>query len=75
MNKYKKKRNIIKMRKRKMKSMMLLQVHDELVFEVMNSELEELRQLVRSGMESALPLGDVPVIAETGVGPNWLDAH
>ena len=63
------------MRRRKMKSMMLLQVHDELVFEAMKSELDELRQLVRSGMESALPLGDVPVIAETGVGPNWLDAH
>jgi DNA polymerase-1 len=54
---------------------MLLQVHDELVFEAYNNELEELISLVKSEMEAALPLGDVPVIAETGYGSNWLDAH
>jgi DNA polymerase-1 len=63
------------LRLRGLKSQMLLQVHDELVFEAYNNELEELISLVKSEMEAALPLGDVPVIAETGYGSNWLDAH
>ncbi|MDQ1265800.1 MAG: polymerase, partial [Bacteroidota bacterium] len=63
------------MRRRNFKSLMMLQVHDELVFEAKKNELEELRQLVKEKMESALILGDVPVIAETGTGQNWLDAH
>lgn len=63
------------MRKRDMKSMMVLQVHDELIFETHKSELDELAELVKSNMEQALPLGDVPVVVETGVGKNWFEAH
>jgi len=59
-----------------LKSKMILQVHDELVFDVPENEIDELRELVVSNMESAmiLPL-DVPVNAEAGVGDNWLAAH
>ena len=64
------------MKKAKMKSKMLLQVHDELVFDVLIEELEELRPLVLECMQSALPLpNDVPVVAECGQGNNWLEAH
>jgi len=57
----------------KMKSRMILQVHDELVFDMHHNEAEELKKIVRSGMESAVKL-NVPVIADIGVGPNWLEA-
>jgi DNA polymerase-1 len=53
---------------------MLLQVHDELVFEVPPSEMETVRTLVREEMEAALPLG-VPVEVGMDEGDNWLDAH
>jgi DNA polymerase-1 len=56
------------------KSKMLLQVHDELVFDVYNSELEELKTLIKSEMENAYKL-DVPLDVEVGVGENWLVAH
>jgi DNA polymerase I len=52
---------------------MLLQVHDELVFEVPNESLEAVRALVVHEMESAAQLR-VPLVVETGVGDNWLDA-
>ncbi len=52
---------------------MLLQVHDELVFEVPNGSLEAVRALVVHEMESAAQLR-VPLVVETGVGDNWLDA-
>jgi len=58
----------------KYKSKMLLQVHDELVFDVYKSELEELKSLIRSEMESAAEL-KVPLIVDIGVGNNWLEAH
>ncbi len=55
---------------------MILQVHDELVFDVPENEVEEMKQLVVSSMEGAMPLPyDVPVNAEAGVGDNWLAAH
>jgi len=63
------------MTKRKLKSLMMLQVHDELVFEVEPDEIDELKNLVVSSMEAALPLGEVPVIAEVGIGDNWFLAH
>lgn len=64
------------MKKEKMQSRMLLQVHDELVFDALKTEINELIPLVLEGMQSALPLPEkVPVIAECGQGLNWLEAH
>ena len=64
------------MKKGKYRSRMILQVHDELVFDAYKDEAEELRALVLENMQSALPLpNEVPVIAESGVGSNWLEAH
>jgi DNA polymerase-1 len=57
---------------RKMKSRMLLQVHDELLFEVPEAEIEAMRELVRVKMESVHALR-VPLLVEMGVGPNWRD--
>jgi DNA polymerase I len=53
---------------------MLLQVHDELVFEVPEGEIEETAAVVRQVMESAAHL-DVPLIVDTGVGHTWEEAH
>jgi len=64
------------MKQRKLKSRMILQVHDELVFDVHKEELEEVQALVLDRMQSALPLPEeVPVKAEIGTGNNWLEAH
>jgi len=62
------------MKKKKMKSHMILQVHDELVFESPKSELEVLEKIVVEKMKNALKLS-VPIDVEVGTGPNWLDAH
>jgi len=59
-------------RKRGMKSRMTLQVHDELVFEVPENEVEAMQPLVRRHMEEAHALA-VPLLVEIGVGPNWRD--
>jgi DNA polymerase I len=56
----------------KLNTRMLLQVHDELVFEVPQSEIETVRELVRDRMENVHPL-KVPLKVEIGVGPNWRD--
>ena len=56
------------------KSKMLLQVHDELVFDVNNSELEKIQPLIKHEMENAFKL-DVPLDVEIGIGKNWLEAH
>lgn len=53
---------------------MLLQVHDELVFEVPKSELGAFQQIVKKEMEAAFDL-DVPLVVDLGVGQNWLEAH
>ncbi len=58
-----------------MKTRMLLQVHDELLFEVPQNEVEQARELILQHMRDALPLGDVPVEVEAGTGINWLEAH
>lgn len=64
------------MKKEKMQSKMILQVHDELVFDALKSEVKELKPLIIENMQAALPLPhDVPVIAECGEGLNWLEAH
>ena len=59
--------------KQKLKSRMLLQVHDELVFEVPRDEVETMRELVKRNMESAIELR-VPLVVGVGVGANWRDA-
>jgi DNA polymerase-1 len=60
--------------RRKLKTKMLLQVHDELVFDLFKSEEPEVRPLIEEKMKTALPL-DVPIVVESGVGRNWLEAH
>jgi DNA polymerase-1 len=58
------------------KSKMILQVHDELIFDALRTEAEALKLCILENMESALPLpNNVPVIAEAGIGDNWLEAH
>ncbi|PHX74861.1 MAG: DNA polymerase I [Chitinophagaceae bacterium] len=60
----------------KLKSKMILQVHDELIFDTLKSEAEEMKSLIIENMENALQLpNNVPVIAEAGIGENWLVAH
>lgn len=55
-------------------SKMLLQVHDELVFDVHHSELDRIQPLIKHEMENAFKM-DVPLEVEIGVGKNWLEAH
>jgi DNA polymerase-1 len=62
------------MKKNNMKSKMLLQVHDELVFDVFKDEEAELKLLVKEKMEQAANLS-IPLTVEMGVADNWLDAH
>jgi len=62
------------MRKAGMRSRMIMQVHDELVFEAPLEELDTLRNLVEELMKTAMGLR-VPVVVETGTGRNWLEAH
>ena len=62
------------LKKKKLQSKMLLQVHDELVFDVFKPELEEVKELVLQKMKTALPL-KVPVEVSAGTGKNWLEAH
>jgi DNA polymerase-1 len=62
--------------KRGFRSKMLLQVHDELVFDVLKEELEQVKPVIIACMQSALLLpNDVPANAEIGSGANWLEAH
>lgn len=56
------------------KSKMLLQVHDELVFDVFKPELESIKTLVKTEMENAYKL-PIPLVVDLGVGNNWLEAH
>ncbi len=62
------------MQKEKMKSKMILQVHDELVFDAYEKELDMLRELVGDKMRSAIPM-TVPVVVDMNTGNNWLQAH
>ena len=58
------------------KSKMILQVHDELVFDVLKEELEAIKPVILDSMKAALILpNEVPVEAELGSGNNWLEAH
>lgn len=64
-----------RMKQEGMKSLMILQIHDELVFDAENDEVNALRDLVKYEMEHAMPLGEVPILVETGMGANWEEAH
>lgn len=61
-------------RRQQLKSRMILQVHDELVFDVHKSEMEKVQPIVQKLMVNAIPL-DVPVEVEMSFGDNWLEAH
>lgn len=63
-----------RLEKEKLHTKMILQVHDELVFEVKSAELEKVKKLVKHEMENAITL-DVPLKVDMGVGKNWLEAH
>ena len=63
-----------RMEKENWQSKMLLQVHDELVFDVPKSEVETLSAMVKEEMENAFSL-EVPLLVEVGIGENWLEAH
>ena len=60
------------LRQQKLRTKMVLQVHDELVFDVPREEVEEVRERVRQAMEQVIEL-KVPIIADIAVGPNWRD--
>ena len=63
-----------KIKSNKMDSRMVLQVHDELVFEAPKSEIEILQKMVVYEMEKALPLS-VPVVVDCDYGKSWYEAH
>jgi DNA polymerase-1 len=62
------------MRKKKFQADMILQVHDELVFDVPANELDDLKELVVEHMQNAMEL-EVPLVVDTGSGKDWLEAH
>ena len=60
----------------KLKSKMILQVHDELIFDTLKEEVDDMKKLILENMKNALSLpNNVPVLAEAGAGDNWLEAH
>jgi DNA polymerase-1 len=61
-------------RKKQYRSKMLLQVHDELVFDIHKDEMETLRPLIKNEMENAYKMS-IPLIVDVGEGQNWLEAH
>ena len=62
-------------REEKWRTKLLLQVHDELVFDLFLPEKETVLAVVQDRMKNALPELKVPIVVETGLGPNWLEAH
>jgi DNA polymerase-1 len=62
------------MNEQKLRSKMILQVHDELNFDVWKPELEKVKSIVKHKMEHAVNIG-VPLTVEMNAGENWLDAH
>ena len=63
-----------KLGEEKLQTKMLLQVHDELVFDVYKPELDQVKKLIKSEMENAYQL-NVPLDVDLGVGQDWLEAH
>jgi DNA polymerase I len=57
------------------KSRMILQVHDELVFDVHKDEIEFVKPIIEDKMKNAMPTLKVPILVEMGIGKNWLEAH
>jgi DNA polymerase-1 len=62
------------MSKEKLQSKMILQVHDELVFDVHQDEIEQMQLLVKTAMEQAVSM-EVPMEVEMKTANNWLEAH
>jgi len=60
--------------KKQLQSKMILQIHDELLFDVVKDEIKEVESIVQHCMKTALHL-EVPIVVEMGVGRNWLEAH
>jgi len=60
--------------KKNYKSKMILQVHDELIFDIYKPEVDEIKALVKNKMENAIKLS-IPLIVDIGIGNNWLEAH
>ncbi|MOA12597.1 DNA polymerase I [compost metagenome] len=58
----------------KVETQMILQVHDELVFDVPKTEVERVRPVIEELMKSAIKM-EVPILVESGLGQNWLEAH
>ncbi|MGB3799466.1 MAG: DNA polymerase I, partial [Lewinella sp.] len=63
------------LREKNFKTRMILQVHDELVFDAPRDEVEKVTPLIEKLMREAIPNLDVPIVVETGTGENWLEAH
>jgi len=63
------------LRRLHLRSRLLLQVHDELVFDLYRPEQQQLTELVTRHMRDALPLNGLPVEVSVGIADNWLDAH
>ena len=62
------------LRKERVKTKMLLQVHDELVFDLWPEEKEYLLPKIEKLMKSAIPM-KIPIVIQSGIGKNWLEAH
>ncbi len=62
------------MEKRKLKSIMMMQVHDELVFDVVPEEADTMMEIIPKLMSNAMPMV-VPIEVESGIGPTWFEAH
>lgn len=62
-------------KKQGFRSKMILQVHDELVFDVLKEELETIKPIIEDKMKHTIPGLKVPIVVEMGVGENWLEAH
>ena len=62
------------LRRDKLQSRMILQVHDELILDVSRDEEQDVREIVSRQMQDALPL-KVPIVIDIGTGANWLEAH
>ena len=63
------------MSKNKMQSKMILQVHDELVFDIYKPELNAMQKIIEEKMKNAIPSLKVPIVVGMGTGSNWLEAH